>query len=110
MIMELDLVTMKKEDVEFATEYSLVINRNDNVHGVVAWFDVVFSDLQNPITLSTSPFKKYTHWKQVVFYLDHNLTVNRDEVLKGSIAVRKSKTNFRELDIKLSYHFDGYDC
>jgi hypothetical protein len=40
--------------------------------------------------------------------MDHNLIVDEGEVLKGSIAVRKSKTNFRELDIKISYHFDGY--
>ena len=44
-ILELDLVNMKKEDVEFSAEYSLEINRNDKVHGLVAWFDVVFSDL-----------------------------------------------------------------
>jgi len=63
MILDLDLVNMKKEDVEFANEYSITMNRNDKVHGLVAWFDTHFSNLQNPVTLSTSPFKRYTHWK-----------------------------------------------
>ncbi len=27
--------------------------------------------------------------------------------MKGSIAVKKSETNFRELDIKISYHYNG---
>lgn len=63
MILDLDLVNMKKEDVEFANEYSVIMTRDDNVHALVAWFDVHFSDLENPITLSTSPYKKYTHWK-----------------------------------------------
>lgn len=62
-ILELDLCKMKKEDVEFATEYELNINRNDKVHALVSWFDCHFSNLTNPVTLSTSPYKKYTHWK-----------------------------------------------
>ena len=57
------MVTMAKEDVEFCSEYSLRIARDDKVHAIVAWFDVVFSNLEHPITLSTSPYKKYTHWK-----------------------------------------------
>jgi len=57
--------------------------------------------------LSTSPFKKYTHWKNVVFYLDHDLRAFAGDTLKGSIAVRKSKSNFREQDVKISYHFEN---
>lgn len=38
-IIDLDLVKMKKEDVEFATSYELTFNRNDKVHALVAWFD-----------------------------------------------------------------------
>jgi len=38
------------------------------------------------------------------------MNVAAGDVLKGSIAVRKSKSNFRELDVKISYHLDGdYD-
>jgi protein arginine N-methyltransferase 1 len=62
-IIDLDLVKCKKEDVEFAAEYELTFNRNDKAHALVSWFDTLFSDLQNPVTLSTSPFKPYTHWK-----------------------------------------------
>lgn len=72
-ILDLDLVNCKKEDVEFTSEYSLSINSNDKVHALVSWFDCQFSNLQNPVTLSTSPKEKYTHWKNVVFYLDHDL-------------------------------------
>jgi len=62
------------------------------------------------VTLSTSPFSEYTHWKQSVFYLDQNLIVRPGDKLHGSIAVRKSKTNFRELDIKISYHINAPQC
>lgn len=80
---------------------------NDRVHGIVAWFDTPFSNLQRPVMLSTSPFKKYTHWKQTVFYMEQDLDVREGDVIYGSIACRKSTSNFRELDIKISYHYDG---
>lgn len=70
---ELDLVKMKAGDVEFSTVYNLTFHRNDKVHGLVSWFDCLFSNLENPVTLSTSPYKKYTHWKQTTFYLDQPL-------------------------------------
>lgn len=63
LILDLDLCHMKKEDVEFSSEYNLEMKRDDRVHALIAWFDTRFSDLEYPITLSTSPYKKYTHWK-----------------------------------------------
>ena len=39
-ILDLNLVTMNKADVEFCSEYALEINRDDKVHALVAWFDV----------------------------------------------------------------------
>ena len=62
-ILDLDLVKMKKEEVEFSNFYSLTMNYTDNVHALVTWFDTSFSDLNKPVVLSTSPFKNYTHWK-----------------------------------------------
>ena len=62
-ILDLDLVRCNKEDVNFANQYSLRMKYTDRVHGLVAWFDTPFSDLQRPVMLSTSPYKKYTHWK-----------------------------------------------
>ena len=69
-ILDLDLVKMKPTDVEFSSQYSITFHRNDKVHALVAWFDTPFTDLDHPINLSTSPYEKYTHWKQTVFYLD----------------------------------------
>jgi hypothetical protein len=106
-ILDVDLCTMKPSDVEYSTEYSVKFTRRDRVHAIVAWFDTIFGNLENPVTLSTAPFKKYTHWKQVVFYLDQELKVEEGDELWGSIAVRKSKSNFRELDVKISYHMDA---
>lgn len=63
VILDLDLVNMKKEEVEFSTPYKVTFNMNDNVHALVAWFDCEFSDLENPIILSTAPYNDPTHWR-----------------------------------------------
>ena len=62
-ILDLDLINCKGSDVEFSNYYQLKMQYNDNVHAMVAWFDTTFSNLENPIVLTTSPMKKYTHWK-----------------------------------------------
>mgnify|MGYP002632090037 CR=1 FL=1 len=69
-ILDVDLVNMKQDEVNFSNFYSLKMNFTDKVHGIVTWFDTTFSNLTRPVVLSTSPLKKYTHWKQSVFYLE----------------------------------------
>lgn len=106
-ILELDLCTMKTSDVEFTAKYALTSTSNDKCHGLVSWWDTEFSNLQNPVMLSTSPYNKCTHWKQTVFYSSMDMQLYKGDVLHGSIANRKSLVNFRELDIKISYHVDN---
>lgn len=87
-ILELDLVKMDKSEVNFSNEYSVKMNFSDKVHGLVCWFDTPFSNLTRPITLTTSPYKKYTHWKQTVLYTEEDLSVRKGDILSGSFAVR----------------------
>jgi len=104
-IFEIDLYTVTKEQLDFSSSYELTFFRYDTVHGLLAWFDIYFDKLPNKVEFTTSPFKNLTHWKQTIFYTETDVDVEKGDVLKGSIAVRKSMTNFRELDIKLSCHF-----
>ena len=67
-ILELDLLTMKPRDDEFVCGYQLRMNENEMIHGLVSWWDAMFSNLPNPVELSTAPYLKRTHWKQTVFY------------------------------------------
>lgn len=73
----------------------------------VAWFDVVFSRCHKPVVLNTAPHTRYTHWKQTVFYMEHVLVGEVGDTVKGMIAVKKSKKNPRDLDIKISYEFQN---
>jgi len=106
-VFEIDLYTVKKEELNFASNYEITFLREDTVHGIISWFDIYFDKLPNKVEFTTSPYSRSTHWKQVIFYTDHDFFVESGEVLKGSIAVRKSNTNFREIDVKMSYHFNG---
>jgi protein arginine N-methyltransferase 1 len=107
-IFEIDIYTVKKEDLDFSSSYELTVLRNDNFSGLLAWFDVYFDKLPNKVELSTSPYNTRTHWKQIVFYTEQDYKISKGDILKGSFACRKSTTNFRELDIKISYHLKGF--
>lgn len=107
-IFEIDLYTVKKEDLEFSSKYELTFWRDySNFSGVVAWFDTQFKKLKNQYTLSTSPFTKQTHWYQTIFYTTKDIPIQKGDKVCGSIAVRKSRTNFRQLDVKISYHVEN---
>ena len=48
-----------------------------------------------------------THWKQVVFYLDEQVTINAGEMLEGVLTCVPNASNPRDLDISIEYNFDG---
>jgi hypothetical protein len=59
------------------------------------------------VVLSTSPYKKQTHWKQTVFYLEKPVAVNPGDSFAGSVQVSKAKENPRELNVRLEHSFNG---
>ena len=103
-ILDIDLYTVKKEDLDFSSKYEITFTRDDRFSGLVAWFDTGFTKLTNKYNLTTSPYKKSTHWSQTIFYTKNDLKVKKGDKVTGSIAVKKAKINFRQLDIKISYN------
>jgi protein arginine N-methyltransferase 1 len=106
------LYKVKKEELDFSSKYKLRFNRdNDYFSGIVAWFETGFTKLNKKFSLNTSPFLKSTHWQQTVFYTKNDIPVRNGDEVEGSIAVRKSETNFRQLDVKISFNvkYDGKD-
>ena len=49
--------------INFSNYYSLKMKYVDNIHALATWFDCTFGNLTRPVVLTTSPMKKYTHWK-----------------------------------------------
>lgn len=108
-IITFDLNTVTAADLAFKVPYGLTAKRPDFIHALIAWFDIEFSACHKPITFSTGPHAKYTHWKQTVFYLRDVLTVEEDEKVTGWIENRPNDKNKRDLDIGISYKFETSD-
>ena len=106
-ILSLDILTCTKEDLQFDAKFKLQAQRNDFIHGLVAYFECAFTQIHKPIGFSTAPFARYTHWKQTIFYLKDTLTICAGETLEGSIACQPNQKNPRDLDIDLSIDFRG---
>ena len=53
-IFDIDIKTVKKEQLDFASKYELQVKKNDKIHGLVSWFDVYFSHGSEVVRLSTS--------------------------------------------------------
>ncbi|CAO3592151.1 unnamed protein product [Absidia cylindrospora] len=104
---EIDILTVKKEDLTFKVPFQITAARDDYVHAFICWFDIGFSKCHKPIYFSTGPHAKYTHWKQTVFYTPNTLTVNKGETIQGTIACAPNDRNPRDLDIIIDYNFKG---
>lgn len=106
-ILDIDIKTVKKEDLAFTSKFDLVFNQSDYCHALVAYFDCAFTACHKQISFSTGPRAPYTHWKQTVFYLKEALTVVPGEVLTGTLTCTPNASNPRDLDIDIDVQFDG---
>lgn len=106
-ILKVDILTVKKEELDFSSTFKLTAGRNDYVHAFVAYFDIEFSKCHKPIYFSTGPKARYTHWKQTVFYLNDVLSIRQGEVINGTVSCKRNAKNPRDLDILLDYDFKG---
>ncbi|XP_030825506.1 protein arginine N-methyltransferase 1-like, partial [Camarhynchus parvulus] len=70
LIKEVDIYTVKVEELTFTAPFCLQVKRNDYVHALVAYFNIEFTRCHKRTGFSTSPESPYTHWKQPVFYME----------------------------------------
>uniref|UniRef100_A0A6B2LAE3 type I protein arginine methyltransferase n=1 Tax=Arcella intermedia TaxID=1963864 RepID=A0A6B2LAE3_9EUKA len=103
----IDLNTVKESDLSFTAPFQLKATRTDFAHALIAWFDVDFSRVHKPLSLTTSPKAPYTHWKQTVFYLEDVLILSEGDTISGTIDVRPNQKNPRDLDIKINVDYEG---
>jgi len=106
-VLDVDLYTVKKEDLDFACKVSLPILRNDYVHALVAFFTVEFTKCHKKTGFSTGPHAQYTHWKQTVFYLTKDLMVSKDTNLDMDLSVKRNAKNPRDLDVNIKLDYKG---
>lgn len=106
-ILNIDLQKCTPENLSFTSPFRLCAKRRDCVHSFVAYFECAFTQCHTPLGFSTSPFAKYTHWKQTIFYLKEPISVCEGEEIRGMISCVPNPKNERDLDIALDINFDG---
>ncbi|KAI1298192.1 type I protein arginine N-methyltransferase Rmt1 [Mortierella claussenii] len=104
---DIDILTVKKEDLNFKVPFSITATRDDYIHAFISWFDISFDACHKPVTFSTAPYAQYTHWKQTVFYTKDAMTVKKDETITGELTCSPNARNPRDLDIIIDYEFNG---
>jgi len=107
LLAEFDVGTMKQSEVDFSSKFNIEAIRDDYCHALLVYFDIEFSKCHKPVHFSTGPHAQYTHWKQTIFYLRDDLTINQGERITGTISTKQNKGNKRDLDIELEYEFEG---
>jgi len=112
LLKEVDIYTITVEDLTFSVPFNLVSKRNDYVQAFVTFFNIDFSKCHKRVGFSTAPAeKRYTHWKQTVFYVDAGgdecVTVNKGEEISGVFSMRPNEKNNRDLDIGIEVDFAG---
>ncbi|XP_074181346.1 protein arginine N-methyltransferase 8 isoform X4 [Rhinolophus sinicus] len=138
LIKEVDIYTVKTEELSFTSAFCLQIQRNDYIHALVTYFNIEFTKCHKKMGFSTAPGRScnahqglgfqstsasgpsgprllapdapYTHWKQTVFYLEDYLTVRRGEELYGTISMKPNAKNVRDLDFTVDLDFKGQLC
>jgi type I protein arginine methyltransferase len=102
-ILSINIETVTKADLTFATDFSLRARRADWLHAFLVYFTCTFSHGTKPLTFSTGPFDKYTHWKQTIFYLPVDVEVELGDAVSGKFVCSPNARNHRELDISIEY-------
>jgi len=110
LIREIDIQTIKKEEIPFQSAFRLQIRRNDYIQALVTFFNIEFSHCHKRVGFSTAPEAPYTHWKQTVFYLEDYLTCTKGEELTGVFSLSPNERNVRDLDIEIGINFEGELC
>lgn len=81
--------------------------QSNQISGLVTYFTVDFRSCHKTVTLSTSPYEPYTHWKQTVFYFENSITANDKEAIYGLFKMKQNKNCNRDLDIFIDICYSG---
>jgi hypothetical protein len=82
--------------VEFGAVQAL---GDGSIHGLAAHFTVLFSYCKPPVTFSTGPTERTTHWEQTFFPFDAPLIVEKDVIVSGSIRCELQPTSSTTSDV-----------
>ena len=112
-ICDIDIMKVRREDLTFIAPFTVRLDRKEGVHALVGYFTIEFFSFADAnksmagkvkkINFGTGPADRYTHWKQTVFYLPHDVQANKGDTVVGELNCRPNDKNPRDLDITISY-------
>ena len=102
-----DLTKVSVKDVDFAADFTVQFTKNSLAHAVLIYFDTPFP--HDSALLCTGPSARPTHWKQCGFHLPEAVVATEGQMFSGRFAMRKSKQNPRDLDVKIDYTMPAVD-
>lgn len=106
-VKSIDVMKAKIEELDFKTDFDVVITKSAVCTGMIGHFDIGFQkNLQNPISFSTGSHSTPTHWKQTMFLFEKKLTVQKGDILKSNINCRKDPKDKRALIVELKVEKD----
>ena len=102
-ISSIDIHTCSPTACFFKAPFALTASAACECDAIVTWFDVFFDDMEVKRVLSTSPFRKSTHWHQTQFFLNETLNLKQGDVLNGEIEFKPNPKDGGCLIIVISY-------
>jgi len=97
-----NIETVTVEDLTFEADFKIQAQRNEAVHAFVTHWTCEFTHCHTRTGFDTSPSAPYTHWKQVVFYMEDDLFCQRGDMIEGKLGMAPNSRNKRDLDIVIT--------
>lgn len=109
LIADIKIEEVSIADLDFASGFDLKVSgSSETLNGFIVWFDCEFTHGIKTEVLSTSPYAKYTHWKNTVFYLDTVFRVNKGDRVQGHFGLNKHRLNPRYIDVVIQAKLTDY--
>lgn len=106
---EFDCNTVKPEQLDFTSSFTLHSSHEGTMDVFVIYFDVNFSNANKPVSFSTGPRSPETHWRQTVLILNEPLNLKSGDIVTGKIELKSNRESFRDLDIYLTYQLPNFE-
>lgn len=109
-LISLDLYTTSERDLAFKKPYSLTIERESRLSGLLTYHDVSFtcrSMQPNPITLSTHPLAPATRLEQTILTFPRAIRMSPGDMVTGVMTCVTDTSNAFALDVDVEVNIRG---
>jgi len=94
------------EDLNFEKDIILKAEKTETMHAILCYFDIFFQQCQHPVSFSTGPFTKETHWGQSIFILTEPIEVEIGDEVKINFNLQEKSRRERQLVVQLTIQID----